>query len=57
MENMHVADMFDERKMTEWEDKPEADKTWAQAKTYFGTLYKKRMYLHEGPHQILGRPQ
>ena len=54
---MHVADMFDERKMTEWEDKPEADKTWAQAKTYFGTLYKKRMYLHEGPHQILGRPQ
>ena len=29
MENIYVADMFDEREMTEWKDKPEADKTWA----------------------------
>ena len=42
IENMYMSDMFDEREMTEWEEKAEADKTWATAKTYFSSLYKKR---------------
>ena len=42
MENMYMSDMFEEREMTEWEETPEEDKTWATAKTYFGSLYKKR---------------
>jgi len=42
MENMYMSDMFEERDMTEWEEKPEADKDWATAKTYFGSLFKKR---------------
>jgi hypothetical protein len=43
VENMYVSDMFDEKEMVEWEEKEEANKDWAAAKTYFGTLYKKRM--------------
>ena len=46
IENMYACDMFDEKEMTEWEDEPEANKTWALAKTYFGTLYKKRKKYH-----------
>ena len=42
MENMYMSDMFEERKLTEWEEKAEADKSWADAKTYFGSLYKTR---------------
>ena len=39
--------MFDEKEMTEWEDKLTIDKTWAIAKTYFEKLYRSKAKYSE----------
>ena len=42
VEQMYACEMFDDKEMTEWEDKVTADKTWAIAKTYFEKLYRSK---------------
>ena len=39
---MFESKYFTEEKLIEWENKPDADKTWALVKTYFTTLYNDR---------------
>jgi len=48
VENMYASEMFDEKEMNAWENKPSAEKDWVNAKTYFGDLYRsKRKYMEE----------
>ena len=48
VENMYSSEMFDEKEMNAWENKPTADKDWANTKTYFEDLYRsKRKYMEE----------
>ena len=41
-EQMYLSEIFTEKEMVEWEEKTDATKTWANAKTYFGALYSTR---------------
>jgi hypothetical protein len=48
VENMYASEMFDDKEMRAWENKPEANKTWDNAKLHFVELYKsKRKYSEE----------
>ena len=48
VEQMYECAMFNERELIEWEDEPDADKTWTAAQKYFGDLYvKKRSYQED----------
>jgi len=48
VENMYASEMFDEKEMNTWENKPSADKDWTNAKAYFEDLYRsKRKYMEE----------
>ena len=41
IEEMYDSELFTEDHMMDWEDKPDADKTWVHLQAYFGTIYKK----------------
>ena len=47
VEQMYACEMFDDKEMTEWEDKVNADKTWAIAKRYFERLYRSKAKYSE----------
>ena len=47
LENMWASEMFDDKEMRAWENLPTADKTWANAKTYFVTHYKSKKKYDE----------
>ena len=47
VEQMYACEMFDDKEMTEWEDKVTADKTWAIAKAYFEKLYRSKAKYSE----------
>jgi hypothetical protein len=47
VENMYASEMFDDKEMRAWENKPDADKTWPAAKTYFVELYKSKRKFNE----------
>ena len=40
---MFESKYFTKEKLIEWENKPDADKTWDLVKTYFTALYNDRM--------------
>ena len=40
VQQIYGADIFTKKEFIKWEGKKEEDKTWATAKTFFGTLYK-----------------
>ena len=40
VENMYASERFDQKEMQAWEEKPSADKTWANVKAYFVPIYK-----------------
>ena len=40
--SMYACEVFEDREMQEWENRLEADKTWANAKTYFVPLWKMK---------------
>ena len=49
---MWASEMFDVKEMRTWENKPAAEKTWANAKTYFVALYKsKKKHEEEREHK------
>ena len=39
---MYACEVFEDREMQAWENKAEADKTWANAKAYFVPLWKMK---------------
>jgi flagellar hook-associated protein FlgK len=47
VENMYASEMFDDKEMRIWENKPDAEKTWPTAKTYFVELYKSKRKFNE----------
>jgi hypothetical protein len=48
VENMYSSEMFDEKEMNAWENKPTTHKDWKDAKAYFKELYRgKRKYMEE----------
>ena len=40
--SMYACEVFEDREMQAWENKAEADKTWANAKAYFVPLWKMK---------------
>ena len=41
VEQMYDSNQFTQDNMMDWEDKPEADKTWVHCQNYFGKLWEK----------------
>jgi flagellar hook-associated protein FlgK len=54
VENMYASEMFDDKEMRIWENKPDAEKTWPTAKTYFVELYKSKRKFNEEREALKG---
>jgi hypothetical protein len=52
---MTASGLFDERQITEWEERLHANKTWADLKTYYTRLYKSKMQYTKGDARRNGR--
>lgn len=54
VKEMYGAEIFDKKEMFAWENKAEAQKTWANAKAYFEALYKNKQQYSDAKANKLG---